>query len=131
MNFKQLSYVAHDWAVRAFGLDHVKDLKVRSLRTLEEVVELAQTLDVERVQAHAVVDMVFDREKGNTRSELGGSLLTIVVLCAELRIDPEAVLVEELRRVLDAPLSKFSGRNEKKIKLLEVYMNRLRNAGLA
>jgi len=92
--------IAHKWAVRCFGIEHVSNVGSRSLRTGEEAIELMQCGGVSRALAHQLVDSVYDRPIGSMCQEIGGVLLTTTVLCAALGLDPDQLLETELCRVL-------------------------------
>jgi hypothetical protein len=53
------------------------DPEERIIRTLEELMELAQTENVTREQMHALVDQVMDKPVGDREQELGGTLVTL------------------------------------------------------
>jgi NTP pyrophosphatase (non-canonical NTP hydrolase) len=109
--------VAYEWAIRAFGADHVSDVRVRALRAAEEVVELAQSVGVERDLVHRLVDTVYGRPPGEPPQELGGSLLTLVVLARVLDEDPEELFEREVLRVLGKSPEHFARRNQEKLGL--------------
>lgn len=114
---KILTRIAHDWAIRCFGIEHVTNLPVRALRTLEETTELAQALGLSRDQAHLCVDRVYDRPAGDADQEIGGVMVTLNVLCESMGKDSEALYEKEVRRVLNKPSDHFAKRNQDKIDL--------------
>jgi len=109
--------IALDWAVRSFGWDHVYNMPIRSLRVAEEAVELAQALGVPKEKMIELVNIVYERPQGTPDEEIGGVLMTINVLCAARRLDPDEIFEVELRRVLDKPSEHFAKRNQEKIDL--------------
>lgn len=109
--------IAFDWAIRAFGADHVYNHSVRSLRVAEEAVELAQAYGVDKRTMLHLVETVYSRPPGTPEQEMGGVLMTINVMCAAASADPDAVFERELLRVLAKPVEHFTRRNEDKIKL--------------
>jgi NTP pyrophosphatase (non-canonical NTP hydrolase) len=111
---KALSSIAHDWAVRCFGHEHVADRRVRALRILEEAVELAQSVGVEREASRRAVDVVYSRPPGRASQEIGGVMLTTVIFCRQFDADSEALLLAELRRVLEKSPEHFAERNRMK-----------------
>lgn len=114
-NIKLLTRIAHDWAVRCFGIEHVTNLPVRALRTLEETAELAQALGLSREQAHLCIDRVYDRPAGDPNQEVGGVMVTLNVLCESMRVDSEALFEQEVRRILKKSPDHFAKRNQVKI----------------
>lgn len=114
---KHLLAIAFDWGVRCFGKAHMMNLAVRSLRIVEEAIELCQVYDVPEATVAECVRMVYSRPKGDSHQELGGVLLTTFEFCASRDLDPIDVFTDELRRVLNKPAKHFTERNEDKIKL--------------
>lgn len=112
---QSLTNIAFDWAIRCFGQEHVTNGTVRGLRHVEEAVELAQALGASKPDVIKVVNIVYDRPIGSVFGEVGGSLLTLVVLCESHGIDPEIALEHELKRVLGKPTKHFSDRNAEKV----------------
>lgn len=112
-----LTRVATDWARRCFGNDHVVNVQVRSIRNLEETAELSQALGVSRETALLTINTVYDRPVGDIDQEIGGTLLTAVVLCEALGKDPEEMLEREVLRVLKKSPEHFAKRNQDKIDL--------------
>lgn len=114
---KPLHMLALDWALRSFGRAHVTNLPIRSLRLAEEAVELAQAYGVPKEKMLDLVGIVYDRPRGEPLQEIGGVMMTIVVLCAASGIDPDEAFFTELRRVLEKPTGHFAQRNKDKIDL--------------
>jgi hypothetical protein len=112
-----LSRIAHDWAVRSFGKDHVSNLPVRSLRTVEESIELCQAFGVPKETVAQCVEMVYGKPRGEPMQEIGGVLMTIQVLCEQLDVEADTVFETEIRRVLQKPPKHFAERNQAKINL--------------
>ena len=112
---RSLSNIAVDWAIRCFGREHVFNKHVRALRLVEEAVELAQVVDVPPEQLHELIDIVYGRKKGELYRELGGVMLTTIILHRTLELDPEDMLEAELRRVLYNSAKHFAKRNQEKI----------------
>lgn len=112
-----LAKIAWEWGVRCFGFQHMTNLKVRSLRCTEEVVELGQALGVPEDVVHKLVSTVYSRPPGEVRQEIGGSMVTLVCLCEALQIDPTEAFVTELRRCLAKDPAHFAKRNRDKIDL--------------
>lgn len=115
--FRVLARIAHDWAERCFGRDHVTNLQIRGIRSVEELVELCQALRIEKDTLHKVIDTVYARPVGDADQEIGGSLLTLFVLCEAMGKDPEELFEREVRRVLKKSPEHFAKRNAEKITL--------------
>lgn len=114
---KATTVIALDWAVRAFGAQHVYNLPIRALRLVEEAIELAQAHDVPRDTLIDLVNLLYKRPAGSAVQELGGVMLTATILAAAQGYDPQDAFLIELRRVLDKPPAHFAECNEEKIKL--------------
>lgn len=114
---KVLQQICVDWGLRCFGVDHMKNKGVRALRFCEEAIELAQTCNVTREKMHALVDVVYSRPPGQQYQEVGGSMVTLLVLCSALAIDPEDALLVEVRRCLSKDPEHFAERNKEKLDL--------------
>lgn len=114
---KGMVIVAHDWAVRSFGREHVENVPIRSLRVAEEAVELAQACGVPLEKMLDLVRIVYRRPVGKIEQEIGGVLMTINVLSAARGIDPDDAFLTELRRVLEKSPEHFAARNKEKVDL--------------
>lgn len=112
-----LSRLAKAWAERSFGKEHVGNYAIRALRTLEESAELAQALGVPPETALKCIETVYSRPPGDIDQEIGGVLLTTVILCESRGVEPDAILETELARVLAKPPAHFAERNQEKLDL--------------
>jgi hypothetical protein len=106
-----------EWGVRCFGLDHMKDRKVRALRLVEEAIELCQAVEVPAEQVQRAVTMVYERPPGAAYQELGSVLLTSIVMAHCMGLDLDAVLGNEICRCLKKSPEEMRARNEEKINL--------------
>lgn len=114
---KHLINIAWDWGVRCFGLDHMTNVRIRSLRTTEEVIELGQALGVPKDIVHKLVSVVYSKPAGDVRQEIGGSLVTLMCLCESIGVDPEQAFSIEIRRCLSKDPTHFARRNQDKINM--------------
>lgn len=114
---KHLIEIAWDWGVRCFGMDHMNNRRIRSLRCTEEVVELGQALGVPEDVIHKLVSQVYAKAPGDVYQEIGGSMVTLTCLCRTMNINPEEALAYEVRRVLAKDPVHFKQRNQDKIDL--------------
>lgn len=114
---KPTAQIALDWARRSFGAEHVSNIPVRCLRLAEEAVELAQAAGIPKDKMYDLIDIVYSRPRGELTQELGGVMMTAVVLSAAMGLDADHFFEIELRRVLAKPAEHFAERNQEKIDL--------------
>lgn len=88
------------WLEKVFP-DHASDPEERIIRTVEEVLELAQCENVTREQMHALVDQVMDKPVGERSQELGGVMVTLASYCAVTGQDAGAAFNAEFARCND------------------------------
>jgi hypothetical protein len=88
------------WLDEVFA-DQGRDPEERIIRTLEEVMELAQTENVTREQMHALVDQVMDKPVGEREQELGGTLVTLSSYMAVRQLNGVDAFNKEFVRVQD------------------------------
>lgn len=112
-----MSRLAADWAVRSFGPTHVTNLPERSLRGVEESIELCQSLNVPKDKVLLAVETVYSRPIGSPMQEIGGVLLTANILCAVMQLEPDDMLEMELARVLGKSVAHMAARNAEKLAL--------------
>lgn len=107
--------IAWDWGCRCFGSSHMRNWRVRSLRQIEESVELAQALEVPKAKVLEVIEQVYSRPHGHTYQEAGGTLVTTLMLLRSLKLDPETVFTDEIKRCLAKTPEHFTERNKQKV----------------
>jgi hypothetical protein len=112
-----LARIATSWALRSFGESHVTNIPERSLRTVEEAIELCQALKVPKETVLACVENVYSKEPGDPVQELGGVLMTASIMCEVMGLEPDIVTEVELQRVLGKPPSHYAARNQAKLDL--------------
>lgn len=110
--FRQMQI--HNWTQAAFGDEEANDLKQRALRMLEEVIELYQSVDGDKAQAHELLDYVFSRPKGDHAQELGGVGCTVLAFAAAAGTSADMCEAVEVARVLSKPVEHFTQRNAAK-----------------
>lgn len=71
----------------------------RAVRFVEEAIELAQSIGVEREQLHRLVDYVMSRPVGDTSQEVGGAMLTLYAVAASCGVDADERVLKEIERV--------------------------------
>jgi len=88
-----------EWMLECFGRDITANRAERNHRFLEEALELVQSLDCTKEDAHRLVDYVFNRPVGDPPQEVGGTMVTLAALCnaSGLRMGPAGL--DELRRI--------------------------------
>lgn len=89
----------YQWVCSCFGVKVAADKVERNHRFLEESLELAQSLDCSREEAHQLVDYVFSRPIGEPYQEVGGVMLTLAALCQANDLDMMVSGETELERV--------------------------------
>lgn len=88
------------WLIECFGAEIAGDRQERCDRFIEEALELAQSLDWTADRAHALVDYVFGRPKGEPHQEVGGVMVTLAALCQAVGLDMQAGGDDELARIM-------------------------------
>lgn len=87
------------WAHKIFGYQVASNVPERSLRFVEEAVELAQACGSSAAELHRLVDYVYARPVGEPAKEIAGSLVTLYVLASALDVDVDKALEVELVRI--------------------------------
>jgi hypothetical protein len=82
----------------------------RGMRSLEENIELGQSVGVTREEAHRLVNHVFDKKPGYTSQELGGAALTLLACADGCGYLLSECALAELHRIEQSPREKFSKR---------------------
>lgn len=99
MKYQQAVYL---WAVECFGGAVAKDRVERVHRFLEEALELGQSLGLTRADAMRLVHYVFSRPVGEPAQEVGGTMVTLAVLCEACDLDMDGEAKRELQRITAA-----------------------------
>lgn len=68
------------WTVDCFGYEVSFNKAERLHRFIEEALELVQSLGMDRMDAHLLVDYVYGRPKGEPLQEMGGTMTTLAAL---------------------------------------------------
>jgi hypothetical protein len=89
------------WMLQCFTPEITADKLERNDRFIEEALELVQSLDYSAERAHALVEYVFGREKGEPSQEVGGVMVTLAALCNPNGLNMEMSAETELARILD------------------------------
>ena len=88
-----------NWVYDTLGGDAAENPQERSLRTAEEVIELAQACGVSRAVLHRLVDYVLERPVGDPVQEIAGVLITLYSTAYALGVNADEALEAELQRV--------------------------------
>lgn len=101
------------WAVDMFG-PIAMDQRERTMRFLEEAIELAHALKLDRNTVQAIVARVYGRSPGYIPREIGQSLMTLEVLAQALGHDAEREAESEFDRVQTIPKQEWERRHSAK-----------------
>lgn len=97
--FISFQHRVKEWAIKCFGITIATNRKERNYRFLEESLELVQSLNLTKDEAHKLVEYVFNRPKGDPRQEVGGVMTTIASLCNANDFNLELCANNELMRI--------------------------------
>jgi hypothetical protein len=86
------------WLLACLGGEIARDKTERGHRFLEEALELVQTGETTREEAHQLVDYVYSRPVGVMRQEVGGVMNTLAAFCTAYDINMDNAGDEELIR---------------------------------
>lgn len=104
------------WAHETFG-DIALDPEERTLRFVEEAIELAHASGVLHVTLQAIVRRVYAREPGAIPREIGQSLATLELLAKAIGLDADAEASKEFHRVQSIPKEEWARRHGAKVAL--------------
>lgn len=88
-----------NWCALAFGDTCASNPQERGLRLLEEAIELGQSLEITKEQAHLLVDYVYGRPVGEVRQEISGVLITLFALTTAVGANAQDCIAEEYERI--------------------------------
>lgn len=104
------------WAHGTFG-DIALDPRERTMRFLEEALELAQAMSINIETVDAIIWRVYKREPGEPTKEIGQALATLELLAKVLKIDADAEATKEFYRVQSIPKEEWEHRHSAKVRL--------------
>lgn len=104
---------ASEWAVECFGKADAMNRQMRIFRFLEEALELAQAGGCSKDEAARVLEYVFGRPIGAINQEVGGTMVSLAVLCEAFGLDMEGCAEAEYTRIL-ANVEKIRARHAAK-----------------
>ena len=100
MNVKQ-SQIG-EWVRKTFGDESCDDPRERSLRFIEEAIEMVQSVGaVTPSEIFQLVDKKFAAPPGDTKQEAGGVYITFLALCHQQQIGAKTCLHKEWQRIND------------------------------
>lgn len=88
------------WVVATLGDRLAESREERTLRFLEEAIELAQAQGIEEKRVNTMTAYVYDRPVGEPQQEMAGCLFTLACLAEAEGVDIEHITWGELARVL-------------------------------
>jgi hypothetical protein len=88
-----------DWMLKTFTTLEILNGPERTLRHVEEALELAQACDVDAATLHRLVDYVFSRPVGKPGQEIAGSMVTLYAAASALGVDADTEFETELKRI--------------------------------
>lgn len=90
----------YDWAVECFGQADATDPVMRPHRFLEEALELVQACGCTEEAARQLVAYVYGRSVGEKAQEVGGTMVSLAVLCQTIGVGMALAGEQELARIL-------------------------------
>src|SRR5580765_5431162 len=75
--------------------------RVRTMRLLEEALELAQAEGVTGPEASIILNQVYDKPIGDPYKELGGVLITAATYAGVARFNLEEAFYDEFERIMN------------------------------
>lgn len=89
------------WAMACFGTDRARSRRERSMRVLEEAIELAQACGHKRADCARQVDETFAKPIGEVKQEVGGVMVTLASLCGLFGYDMDEIFTTEFARCIE------------------------------
>lgn len=102
-----------EWVRRTFGEAFLND-RERSLRFIEEAVELVQALGLPADDVRRVTDHVYARPDGDYPQEMGGVIITLEALAEHVGVNLDRQASLEWERINAMPQSHFDAASERK-----------------
>lgn len=73
--------------IKCFTKDVIENVPERSLRFIEEAIELVQATGLNKEHITKIMDYVYSRPIGERFQEVGGVMVTLAALCTTLKLD--------------------------------------------
>lgn len=112
-NYADKQMILRNFIEIALGASNLTK-RVRALRAAEEMIELAQAMDVDAETLHMLIVHVYSRPTGMISQEIGGVLVTMAVLCDSLGLTMQICYETEAIRLLRMDTDKLRQRNKAK-----------------
>ncbi len=103
----------YSWAVEVFGTT-ASNREERASRFLEEAIELAHALDLDRDRVNALVARVYRSPVGAINREVGQVGVTLLALCERLGLSADTEELREWARVTSASIPEMRARHRAK-----------------
>lgn len=103
------------WVVKCFGRASLESRRERTLRLLEEAIELAQAEELALDDVIRLVTRVFNRPPGTPENELSGVILTTLAYCKSTGFRLLGVAQSELERIERLPVEFFEKKHQSKV----------------
>lgn len=87
------------WLDQVFDAEERANTKERSLRVVEEAIELAQACGADEATVHRLVEYIFERPVGEPAKELAGVMVTVYAAAESLGESADARFDEEMHRI--------------------------------
>ena len=101
------------WVEKTFGFESRTSRRERSLRFMEEALELGQSLGIKEEEAILLVTKVFERPPGQPNQERGGVMVTLLALTDCERADLWQDFLTEWDRINSAEAQERMQRRQK------------------
>lgn len=95
-----------EWIIETFGEEYLLNQRERGMRVVEEALELGQSLNLTKEEAHALVEQVFAKPKDeDVGKEAAGTFVCLLAACIASNTDlVQAYMKERDRRWRDKDL---------------------------
>lgn len=104
------------WARETFG-DIALDAHERTMRFVEEAIELAHAMSLESETVEAIIRRVYSRPFGLVSREIGQCLATLELLASVVAVDADQEATAEFARVKAIPKTEWDRRHKAKVAL--------------
>lgn len=89
------------WAMSCFGVDRARSRKERSMRILEEAIELAQACGHTRGDCVRQVEETYAKPIGEIKQEVSGVLVTVAAFCGLMGLNMDELFTKEFCRCIE------------------------------
>lgn len=103
-----------EWVETRFGKAIMQNRHERTIRVLEEAIELAQAEGITFADADKLTKRVYSRPAGHPRQEVAGIGVTLLAYCACTIVDFDLVMEQEIMRIEEMPWDHFRKKQQEK-----------------